>query len=186
MGGIFPFGTGTRTPEQAPSGSRLRSGDAAQTQSQQGRGLSKSSEINGAWQIGATGSDEKVRQQDCGLTEVILNNGAPDESQRIESRKRKAFEDSEDRRRQKKMKRRQKKTEEHENKLKRIFSWIGHNPSEPSCESDSFDMEACVMCGKVVDDYDNPMLQMCRMCEAIFFPFIFLSLKESFTNPIPK
>merc|ERR1719232_1271136 len=150
------FRTRTRTPEHAPSGSRLRSGDtAAQAQSQQGRGLSKSSEINGAWQIGATGSDEKVRQQDCGLSEVILNNGAPDQSQRKESRKRKACEDSEDRRRQKKMKRRLKKAEEHENKLKRIFSWIGHNPSDPSCESDSFDMEACEICGEVLDYYDN-------------------------------
>ena len=97
------FRTGTRNPEQAPSGSRLRSGDAAaQTQSQQGRGLSKSSEINGAWQIGATGSTEKVRQ-DGGLSEVMLNNGAHGQSQRKKSRKRKAKDSENESRIQKRM-----------------------------------------------------------------------------------
>ena len=145
------FRTGTRTPEQTPSGSRQRSGDAAaQTQSQQGRELSKSSEINGAWQIGATGSTEKVRQ-DGGLSDVML--GASGQSQRKESRKRKARESK------------------YENKMMWILSWIGHTKSEPY---DPYGL--CIKCGQVlVVNVDNIVTMTCMAChnESVYMDEMF-------------
>ena len=54
-------------------------------QSQRAEKLSKSSEINVAWQIGASGSDWNERQ-DGGLSEVMLNNASPGQIERMESR----------------------------------------------------------------------------------------------------
>ena len=57
----------------APTGPSRLSGDVVpEAQSQQDEKLSKSSEINNAWQIGATNSNERDRQND-GLSEVMLN-----------------------------------------------------------------------------------------------------------------
>ena len=60
----------------APTGPSSLSGDVMpNAQSQQDEKLSKSSEINNAWQIGATDSNERDTQND-GLSEVMLNDGA--------------------------------------------------------------------------------------------------------------
>ena len=70
---------GKRTPGQAPTGPSWLSGDEMpEAESQQAVRLSKSSEINGAWQIGASGSDES-ESQDGGLSEVTLKNYVTEE-----------------------------------------------------------------------------------------------------------
>lgn len=133
------FGFGTRTPGQVPP-----SGDMVpEAQSQPERVLNKSSEINGAWQIGATGSNEHGRQ-DGGLSEVLLNNGASGQRQREESRKRFA------------------KDTEWESKRKRMFAWIGHTPEPVDIE-----YEDCQVCGEVLDDYDNSGTLTCRLCDGM-------------------
>merc|ERR1711860_105332 len=74
---------GKRSPGQAPTGPSWLSGDEMADpyempapKSQRAGRLSKSSEINGAWQIGASGSDGNERQ-DGGLSDVMLNDDAP-------------------------------------------------------------------------------------------------------------
>ena len=70
-----------RTPGQAPTGPSWLIGDEMPAaQSQRAERLRKSSEINGAWQIGASGS-EKNGRQGGGLSQLIINNGAPGQSQ---------------------------------------------------------------------------------------------------------
>ena len=101
---------GDRTPGQALTGpSWLRGDEMPAAQSQRAGRLSKSSEINGAWQIGASGSDKNERQ-DGGLSEVMLDYDAtPGKSKRNESRKRIA-EDS-----------------ENDARLKRHLAWLNHS-----------------------------------------------------------
>ena len=79
---------GIRTPGQSPTGPSWLSGDVEPAaKSKQDKKLSKSSEINNAWQFGATGSHE-IGRQEGGLPDAILNDGTPGHSQRKQPRKR--------------------------------------------------------------------------------------------------
>ena len=116
-----------RTPGQAPTGPSWLSGDEMPAaQSQRAERLRKSSEINGAWQIG---SDEKERQ-DGGLSELIMNNDDPPcQSQRKESRKRIA--------------------EDSEIDSRMILAWIHHTSSDSDQEETEIKKKNRTKCFKL-------------------------------------
>ena len=100
---------GALTPGQAPTGpSWLPSAP-----SQRAKKMSKSSQINSAWQIGATGLNE-ADQQDGGLSEIMLKGEDPCQGQKKKSRKRMA--------------------EDSGNDARMMLAWIDHTSSDSDQE----------------------------------------------------
>ena len=156
---------GKRTPGQAPTCPTWLSGDVEPTaQSHQDEKLSKSSEINNAWQIGATGSDEQGRQNG-GMSdrwalkpEFLLNMS---NMSRSYSRKRLAGDNE----------------VEAEARKRRTLAWMGSTPDDPDQEEDSeseseaesqseYDQEEdCQDCGSTLEYHDMTGRMRCRTCE---------------------
>ena len=158
---------GKRTPGQAPTCPSWLSGDVEPTaQPHQDEKLSKSSEINNAWQIGATGSDEQGRQNG-GMSdrwalkpEFLLNMS---NMSRSYSRKRLAGDNEVE--------------VEAEARKQRTLSWMGRTPDDPNQEEDSDseseaesqseyeEEEDCQDCGSTLEYHDMTGRMRCRTCE---------------------
>ena len=153
---------GKRTPGQAPTGPSWLRGDVEPAaQSHKDARLIKSSEINNMWQIGASVSDKKVRQDDdmserwALKPEVLLNMSNI-------SRKRVAGDNEAEA-----MKRKN-----------RTIAWMsmGAAPEDPDQDEDSeseseveslseYEEEDCQDCGSTLEYHEIRKRMQCRTCE---------------------